>query len=98
MKNKINAVIQITKQLSYILDKRQKRTCIWVFLSMFLCSILELLGVTAIYPFIDIIMYQDNLRDKAYLSIVYDIMPDITTAGVIALVGLAIVVVYIVVS
>lgn len=96
MKNKINAVIQIAKQLGYILNKKQKRTCIWVFLSMFLCSLLELLGVTAIYPFIDIMMYQDDLRDKEYLAIVYDLMPDITAAGVIALVGLGIVLVYLV--
>lgn len=96
MKNKIKAVVQIVDQLKYILNKRQKRTSIWVFFSMFLCSILELLGVTAIYPFVDIIMYQDDLKDKEYLSIVYDIFPGITASGVIGLVGLGIVLVYLV--
>lgn len=96
MKNKINAITQIINQLKYIMNKRQKRTSILVFFSMFLCSVLELLGVTAIYPFVDIIMFQDELKEKEYLSIVYDIFPNISSTGVIGLVGLGIVLVYII--
>ena len=53
MKSKLTAIIDITKQLKYIFNKNQKRMCMLVFASMILCSLLELLGVTAIYPFIE---------------------------------------------
>lgn len=94
MKNKINAIIQIIKQLRYILNKKQKRSCVWVFLSMLLCSTLELLGVTAIYPFIDILLYQEQLQDKWYLSLIYQIAPSITANGVIIIIGLLIMLIY----
>lgn len=94
MKNKFSAITEIINQLRYIMNKRQKRTSILVFFSMFLCSILELLGVTAIYPFVDIIMFQDDLRNKEYLSYIFVVFPNITPTGVIGIVGLLIVLVY----
>ena len=96
MLNKIKAIADITKQLLFIFDKRQKRTCIWVFLSMVLCSVLELLGVTAIYPFIDILMYQDSLKDKEYMEILYYIKPDISNMSVIMIMGIMIILIYII--
>ena len=96
MRSKIRAIVDIAKQLIYIFDKRQKRTCIWVFLSMLLCSVLELLGVTAIYPFIDILMYQDSLKDKEYLSIIYNIKPGISNMSVIMIIGVGIILIYII--
>jgi len=96
MKNKLNFIIQIIKQLNYILNRRQKKTCIWVFVSMLLCSILELIGVTVIYPFIDIILYQDTLKEKSYLSFLYMLKPDISSKNVIIIVGIGIVLIYIV--
>lgn len=96
MRNKISAIIQIAKQLNYIFNKRQKRMCILVFASMIVCSALELLGVTAIYPFIEILLYQDNLKDIEYLSILYMLKPDISASAVILVIGIGIIVIYLI--
>ncbi len=94
MINKFKALLQIIKQLNFILNRNQKKGCIWVFLSMVLCSFLELLGVTAIYPFIDIIMYQDELREKDYLSFIYYLKPEISSNSVILIIGIGIILIY----
>ena len=96
MKSKITAIIDITKQLRYIFNKRQKRMCTVVFASMVLCSVLELLGVTAIYPFIEILLYQDKLREIEYLSILYWLKPDISATAVILIIGFGIVLIYLI--
>ena len=52
MKNNLKTIINIIKELLYIFDRKQKFMIIGVFIVIILSSVLELLGVTAILPFI----------------------------------------------
>lgn len=94
MKSNFKAIKQIVKQLNYILNSQQKKMCIWVFLSMLLSSVLELVGVTAIYPFMDILLDPQALDQKWYLKILYNLKADITVNEIIIIVGIVIVLIY----
>lgn len=95
MKGNFSAVKQIISQLNYVLNKKQKRTCIWVFVSMLVGSVLELLSVTAVYPFIDILLQPEDLQDKWYLQFLFKLNPEITVNTVILVVAIAIILIFV---
>ncbi len=95
MRSKLNTVKQIISQLNYILNRKQKQFCSLVFFSMILGSALELLGVTAVYPFIEIILQPEELNEKWYIQVLYKIDHNMTMQGLIISVAVAIVVIYI---
>lgn len=94
MKN-IRAVKKIITQLSYVLSERQKKRAIWVLICMVIGSSLELLGVSAIYPFLELLLNTDSLRDKWYVGVIYAIVPNIELRGILLIIGGAIILVYI---
>ena len=55
---------KIIDELNYIMTTKHKKQVFFVFLSMICCSVLELLGVSAIYPFLDSMMDYENLSEK----------------------------------
>ena len=82
MKN-VKSVLRIFEHINYILTPKQKKASIYVFFSMILCSLLELLGVSIIYPFLMLMMDMDGMRDSAYLSWVYRLWPDMSNVKLI---------------
>lgn len=94
--NNIKSAINILKKLNYILTDKQKKASIVVFLSMVVCSLLDLLGVSIIYPFLQMMLDVDSLDSKWYLSWLYKINPNIGAVTVIIIFGLFISIIYLV--
>lgn len=56
----------------YIFDRRQKRGLVLLLVATIISTVLELVGVTAIMPFIDVVMNPESIQRKWYLSAVYN--------------------------
>lgn len=95
MKSFKSAVI-IVKQLLTVLNKEQKIGSVWVFFSMIVCSVLELIGVSAIYPFLQTIIYSDNINDKWYVKVLARNNIQYSQKTLIIIIGLLIIALYIV--
>ncbi len=94
--NNFRSIVRILEHIDFILTSKQKRASIGVFMSMVLCSFLELLGVSVIYPFLLLIMNEDNMRDKFYVSWIYILSPNISSIRVIIILGIIISLIYVV--
>ena len=75
MKNNIASLQRIINHLIYVLDKKQKRGAVKVFLCMIFASLLDLLGVSAIYPFLQMLLSPETLIDKWYIAWIYLFFP-----------------------
>lgn len=95
MKHNIHAMARMLKQLNYVLDSRQKRSSIWFFVCMILTSALELLGVSAIYPFLQMMLAPEGVRGKWYIKWIYYWNPDISDQSALVLLGVMIIFIYI---
>lgn len=86
----------ILEQLNYVVDKEQKKRGILVLLCMIITSVLELIGVSAIYPFLQIMLDNEALQNQWYTAFIYGFFPSISIKGVLLLIGGAIIVVYLI--
>lgn len=96
MKSNIMAFRNIYIQLNYILNKKQKKGAILVFFCMVINAVMELLGVSAIYPFLQMVLDANALQDKWYIQMVYRIFPDLSLKSLLVLMGIAIMMIYII--
>lgn len=91
----IRSVIRIFEHIRYILNTKQKIGSIIVFISMIVCSLLELLGVSLIYPFLMMMLDADSMRDKIYLKWIYSRWPQIDNTSVIIILAICLAIIYI---
>lgn len=89
----VKTVIRMFRQECYILSKEQKRKSLFLFIVFTVGSVMQMLGVTAILPFIQSLMDVDGFRHKPYVEplielfhITSDLALIISTAVFIALV------------
>lgn len=94
MIHNINAIKRIARQLNYVLDKKQKKASIIVFLCMILSSGLELLGVSAIYPFLQIMSMQTEIKSKWYIKLIYNFLPNTSEKTILLILGILIIFIY----
>lgn len=94
MKNNIYALGRILNQLNYVLDSRQKKVCVSVFLCMVAASGLELLGVSVIYPFLQIMISPIEMKEEWYVRWIYYFIPDISEKSILLALGVVIIVIY----
>ena len=92
----MKSVKDIIGKLGYIMNARQKRQYGLVCLVALIGSMFELLGVTAIMPFIEAIMTPDNLSGKWYYDIVMNIFNPESTLELLTILAVFIIVIYIV--
>lgn len=71
---KIKKFLEIIKKLKYILTEKQKRKSIQVFLCIIVSSVLELLSVTAMLPFIYVMLEPSKLLENKYVNIILDVL------------------------
>ena len=62
------------KKISYVLDKRQKRNLCILLIIILVGAFVELLGVSAILPIINVALEPETIDTTWYLSLVRDIM------------------------
>lgn len=64
---------KIIEELRYIFPKKQQIGLILLLIGIGIGTALELLGVTAILPFIDVVMNPESIQRKPYLRNVYEL-------------------------
>lgn len=94
MKNNIKSLGRIVAQLNYVIDRKQKKSAVKVFLCMIFASALELLGVSAIYPFLQMILNPKELESKWYIAWVFGLYPEATSVNILLIVGVLIILIY----
>lgn len=90
----VKALKRIYHQLLTILTKEQILGAIVVFIAMMLCSSLELLGVSAIYPFLQLMTDSNELRNSWYGGIIYSIWPEANKSQVLIIICITLIFVY----
>ena len=94
MGHNLKSLHQIIGQLNYILDKNQKRGCIVIFICMILSSAVEMLGVSAMYPFLQMMLIPAAIREKWYVRWIYNLSPDVSEKTVLLVLGIVIILIY----
>ena len=65
---------KIIDELRYIFPRKQQIGLILLLVGIGMGTVLELLGVTAILPFIDVVMNPESIQRKAYLRNAYEFL------------------------
>lgn len=86
---------ELIKKLNCILTKEQKRKSVKVFVIVFLSSLLELLGVSAILPFLSAIISPETLKKNKYIIFLTKYF-EIHEKELIILLGVAVILVYLI--
>ena len=86
----------IVDKLKYMLTPRQKRLSIVVMLMIMLGSFMELLGVSAILPFIEAILTPEQLMDSWYGKAIITIFGVQDTNAITIIIGICIIAVYVI--
>ena len=94
MKDKIRIFCNIIVQLNTILEKPQKKRFIRMFFLFFVIAFLEMLGVTAIIPFISALLDVDKLMDNRYLRDLIHVINIQDLNKVLLLIGAMLILVY----
>lgn len=88
--------MDVIKKLSYIFNKRQKKNLVILTFVMLIGSVLELIGVAAILPFVSIVSNPDTIHNKRSLAFIYRNFGFKNDIQFIIAFGLALVALYIV--
>lgn len=67
MKKNVKTVLDVIKELSFVLDSHQKKRTAAVIVVIIFSSMFELLGVTAILPFIQAILTPEKIFESPYI-------------------------------
>lgn len=82
-------------KLNYILDSRQRRTSVGVFVVIVFGTLLEMLGVSAILPFVQALTDTQTLMEMSYIQFLMNLFGISTSQSLILMVGIAIILIYI---
>ena len=84
------------EKLNFIFDRQEKVKLVLLLFGILLTTVLELMGVVAIMPFVNVVMDPTVIERKAYLKWLYDFLHLSSTNGFIAALGVILIIVYIV--
>lgn len=96
MLNNFKTLLDMMKQLNYILDKKQKRQCCIVFFVFFFGALFELLGVSSILPFLQALLSPEEMMEGRAVQLMMQVFHVDTTYGMILMLGIGIILLYIV--
>lgn len=98
MISKIRVLNEILFKISKILTKDDKKKSIYTFISIIISSLLELLGVAVIVPFISAVMDPDLLTNNKYVLLVMQIfdVEIISSSALLIVFGFSLMLVYII--
>lgn len=91
----MRAVKDILTKINYIMSRKQKRQYVLVTLIALIGSLWELLGVSAILPFVEAIMTPDQLENAWYYDLLQKWFHPESMIEIITILGLLIILVYI---
>ena len=84
------------KKINYVLDKRQKINLCILLVIIFIGAFVELLGVSAILPIVNIALNPSYIDEKWYLVLIWDIMGFVDVRQMVAFMSGVLIVIYIV--
>ena len=96
MKNNIKTIIQMVKELKYVLNKEHKIYTIVVIIAVIVSSFFELLGVTAILPFIQAVLEPEILFKNQYIQPIIDRFGIVEPKELMILCGIGIIILYLI--
>lgn len=95
MIHNLKSLIQIKNKLVYILTDSQKKSAVFLALVIVVRVFFELLGVTAVYPFLQALLTPDVVMENKYLRPFIQFFHIETSRGVLVLIGIALILIYI---
>lgn len=95
MRNIVRSFKSIFGQLRYVLDKEQRKGAFVVLLCMIMSSGMELLGVSAIYPFLQMVLDVEGIQTKWYVQWIKRADPNISERYILIVMGIAIMLIYV---
>lgn len=96
MSNNLKTLVQMLKQLNYILDKGQKKRAFGLLLVIAASAGFELLGVTAILPFVEAAVSPDKMLQNKFVMKIAPVVGIANANDLLFVMGLGLIVVYIV--
>lgn len=84
------------KQLMSILEKKQKRQCIWLLVGVFVGATMETLGIGAVVPFILVLLSPDTMMENETVKLIADLFGISSYLHLLILTAILIVAVYII--
>lgn len=94
--NKLRSIKDICIKFNYILNARQKRYAVLVFVLTLIGAGFETLGVSIIIPFVEALMNPEKLLEKEIIKKIYDILQIDTFGNIVLLIGILIILLYLV--
>lgn len=91
----VKTLIEMFRQMLYILEKGQKKRSIFLLMLFFISAILETLGVSAIIPFVIALMSPDSLMEYDIVQRLSNIFGVSSSNELLLLIAVGIVLVYI---
>ncbi len=89
-------MLQILKKLNLLLDKKQKRTMVWLTVMMIVGAALQTLGVSMILPVVSLVMNKEALYEEGLLNDAFVLVGGGSEVRFTVLVMLALILVFIV--
>lgn len=88
--------MDLLKKIRYIFTKQQKIKFLILFVIMFVGAIFELMGVSLILPFVQVVMDPNSIQQNSIMKFVYDFFNIQSTNSFLLLLSILLIVVYIV--
>lgn len=94
MISSLRSIRKIINQLNGIIDTKQRFNVLWLFCMMILSSILELLGVSAILPFVQAITNINSIMENKYVAWLCDVFNIDNSTSLILGLGITLIAIY----
>lgn len=88
-------VLEMIRQLAYIMNRRQQKQCIVAFAAMLIAALFETLGVSVIIPFIFSIAQPEQLMKNEYVRMFTDLFHITTPMGLMITMALGVILIYV---
>jgi len=95
MISNIRGIGQIVYEVVYTLNKRQRKQALLLLVLMFFASFFELLGVSAIVPFVQAVLNPQELLEKGYVQAIWNGFGLSDYNSLILILGIALIIIYI---
>lgn len=91
----LKIVLEMVRQLAYIMNHKQQKQCIGAFIAMLIAAIFETLGVSVIIPFIISMTQPEVLMQNKYVAGFMDLFHLTDVTGLMLLMALGVILIYI---
>lgn len=96
MASNFKTLIQIFKELNYILDSRQKRKAIWLSIVILCSAGFELLGVSAVLPFVEAVISPEKIMNNKYVIKLTPVLNLNDSTDLLMLMGVGLILLYVI--